>query len=137
MKRFLIPICVSMLAASWNLQSAPPAIQALPLSTAREPIKPVPLEQNLDARKVALGRKLFHEPKLSRDDSISCATCHDLGTGGTDRRARSLGIGNAEGPINAPTVFNSGFNFKQFWDGRADSLEEQAGGPVQAAASIF
>ena len=126
-----------MLAASWNLQSAPPAIQALPLSTAREPIKPVPLEQNLDARKVALGRKLFHEPKLSRDDSISCATCHDLGTGGTDRRARSLGIGNAEGPINAPTVFNSGFNFKQFWDGRADSLEEQAGGPVQAAASIF
>jgi cytochrome c peroxidase len=106
------------------------------MAKEREPIKPVPLEQNLDARKVALGRKLFNEPRLSRDQSISCASCHDLSRGGADRRAHSLGVDNAEGSINAPTVFNSGFNFKQFWDGRADTLEEQAGGPVQAAAEM-
>ena len=102
----------------------------------REPIKPLPLEQKLDPRKVELGRKLFHEPKLSRDDTISCASCHDLGKGGVDGRARSLGIGQAEGTINAPTVFNSAFNFKQFWDGRADTLEDQAAGPMQAASEM-
>jgi cytochrome c peroxidase len=55
-----------------------------------------------------------------------------LDKGGTDRRARSLGVKNAEGSINSPTVFNSGFNFKQFWDGRADTLEAQVDGPLQS-----
>jgi cytochrome c peroxidase len=81
---------------------------------------------------VALGRALFHEPKLSHDNTVSCASCHDLGKGGVDGRARSIGINGAEGAINSPTVFNSGFNFKQFWDGRAATLEEQVDGPVQA-----
>jgi cytochrome c peroxidase len=102
----------------------------------REPIKPIPRELKLDARKVALGKRLFHEPKLSKDNTISCASCHDLRKGGTDQRLRSLGIDGAEGAINSPTVFNSGFNFKQFWDGRAHSLEEQVDGPVQAAAEM-
>lgn|ERR1041385_260897 len=102
----------------------------------REPIKPIPLELKLDARKVALGKKLFHDPKLSKDNTISCADCHDLQKGGTDRRFRSIGIDGAEGVINSPTVFNSGFNFKQFWDGRAHSLEDQIDGPVQAVAEM-
>src|SRR6185503_12420018 len=102
----------------------------------REPIKPIPRELKLDARKVALGKKLFFEPKLSKDNTISCASCHDLHKGGTDQRFRSLGIDGAEGGINAPTVFNSGFNFKQFWDGRAHSLEDQVDGPIQAAAEM-
>jgi cytochrome c peroxidase len=101
-----------------------------------EPIKPIPQEVRLDSRKVALGRALFHERKLSHDNTISCASCHDLSKGGTDRRARSLGINGAEGTINSPTVFNSGFNSKQFWDGRAGTLEEQVDGPIHAAAEM-
>jgi cytochrome c peroxidase len=105
-------------------------------SLKSEPIKPIPLSLDLDLQKAALGRRLFNETKLSGDDSVSCATCHSLSKGGTDRRARSLGINNTEGSINAPTVFNSGFNFKQFWDGRAGTLEEQIHGPVEAPGEM-
>lgn len=88
--------------------------------------------QSLNVRKVALGRKLFHDPALSRDGSVSCASCHQLETGGADRRARSIGVAQQAGRVNAPTVFNSSLNFRQFWDGRADSLENQVDGPVQS-----
>jgi len=89
-----------------------------------EPITPIPLDLKLDARKVALGRRLFYDPQLSSDNTISCAHCHNLTNGGMDSLPRSFGIGGKEGLINTPTVFNSGFNFRQFWDGRATSLEE-------------
>jgi len=131
MKRFLI---LSLLAA-WTF----PAWSDKPGATTaqgREPITPIPLETNLDARKVALGKALFHEPRLSHDNTISCASCHDLAKGGTDQRARSLGINGAIGTINAPTVFNSALNFKQFWDGRAGTLEDQIDGPVQNAQEM-
>lgn len=95
-----------------------------------EPIKPIPSDQKLDLRRVALGQALFHEPRLSRDNAVSCASCHDLAKGGADGRARSIGINQAKGEINAPTVFNSVFNFKQFWDGRAPTLEAQIDGPL-------
>jgi cytochrome c peroxidase len=95
-----------------------------------EPIQPLPLEIKLDAKRVALGEKLFNDKRLSKDGTLACVSCHDLGKGGVDRAAVSTGIGGAKGPINAPTVFNSGFNFRQFWDGRAASLEEQAAGPI-------
>jgi cytochrome c peroxidase len=97
-----------------------------------EPIKPIPLSLKLDSRKVALGEKLFREPVLSHDNTISCSSCHSLAKGGTDRLMRSVGLGQREGNINSPTVFNSGFNFKQFWDGRANTLEDQIDGPIQA-----
>lgn len=95
-----------------------------------EPIKPITAPTGLDPRKVALGSQLFHEPKLSKDGTVSCASCHDLRKGGTDRLVGSLGVGRAEGPINAPTTFNVGLNFRQFWDGRAASLAEQLDGPL-------
>ncbi len=97
----------------------------------REPITPLPLTVALDQRKVELGRKLFHEPAISADGTVSCATCHNLANGGVDRLPRSRGIGGKIGTINAPTVFNSGFNFRQFWNGRAESLEDQVDGPVR------
>ena len=97
---------------------------------ADEPIKPIPLSANVDARKVALGDRLFHDKRLSKDNTLSCASCHDLAKGGVDGQVSSTGINGAKGPINAPTVFNSALNFRQFWDGRAASLEEQAAGPV-------
>ncbi len=101
------------------------------LAAARnEPIRPLPLEQNLNPSLVALGDRLFHDTRLSQDNTVSCANCHQLSTGGTDRLSRSMGVGGAVGGIKAPTVYNSGFNFVQFWDGRAETLEEQAAGPV-------
>lgn len=101
-----------------------------PLVDTREPITPIPMEIRLDARKVALGRRLFHDPQLSSDNTISCAHCHNLANGGVDGLPRSFGIGGKEGKINAPTVFNSGFNFRQFWDGRAATLEDQIAFPM-------
>ncbi|MGD8910100.1 MAG: cytochrome-c peroxidase [Chromatiales bacterium] len=95
-----------------------------------EAIKPLPLEQGLNLKLVALGDRLFHDTRLSLDNSVSCASCHELSTGGTDHLARSLGVGGAKGEIKAPTVYNSGFNFVQFWDGRVITLEEQVAGPV-------
>jgi cytochrome c peroxidase len=100
-------------------------------SVGDEPITPLPLTLNLNPNKVALGKRLFNDPLLSADNTISCASCHDLAHGGDDGRARAFGIGGAVGGINVPSVFNSGFNFRQFWDGRAASLEDQIDGPVQ------
>jgi cytochrome c peroxidase len=95
-----------------------------------EPIKPIPTNLSLDAKKVALGERLFNDKRLSRDNSIACVSCHSLSKGGADGMTTATGIGGVKGPINTPTVLNSGFNFRQFWDGRAASLEEQAAGPV-------
>ncbi len=98
---------------------------------AAEPIKPVPTVIEVDEAKVELGRKLFHDPRLSKNDTISCATCHDLSAGGDDGQVVSSGIEGRTGFVNAPTVFNAGYNFKQFWDGRAHTLKDQVDGPVQ------
>lgn len=98
--------------------------------TDREPITPLPESLALDPRKVALGELLFHDTRLSGDNTLSCASCHRLDKAGVDRQPHATGIGGARGKINAPTVFNSAFNFRQFWDGRAASLEEQAAGPI-------
>jgi cytochrome c peroxidase len=100
------------------------------LAQGQEPIQPLPVEVKLDARKVALGQRLFNDPRLSRDDTLSCASCHNLATGGTDGRTLAVGIRGAKGTVNVPTVFNSGLNFRQHWDGRAASLEEQIPLPI-------
>ena len=97
-----------------------------------EPIRPIPDTIEVDPKKVELGRLLFHDPILSRDDTVSCASCHDLANGGGDSRRVSIGIEGKSGVINSPTVFNAGLNFKQFWDGRAETLEDQIDGPVQS-----
>jgi len=101
-----------------------------------EPISPLPLRVALDADKVALGARLFADVRLSHDDTIACATCHKLDGAGNDGRRTAVGIGGQIGAVNTPTVFNSGFNFCQFWDGRANSLEEQAAGPVHNPAEM-
>ncbi|MES9922649.1 MAG: cytochrome c peroxidase [Candidatus Thiodiazotropha endolucinida] len=95
-----------------------------------EPIGPLTIERNLDPRLVSLGDQLFHDVRLSQDNSISCSSCHVLSTGGTDRKKNSVGVGGNVGGIKAPTVYNTRYNFVQFWDGRALTLEEQAAGPV-------
>lgn len=91
------------------------------------PLPPVP---DLPADKVALGKLLFFEKRLSRNDSLACAGCHDFSRGGADRSTAATGVGGQRGTVNTPTVFNASLNFVQFWDGRAANLEEQAAGPV-------
>ena len=106
------------------------------LPGAGEPIKPIPEASDADPEKVALGRALFHDPRLSKDNTTACVSCHDLGSGGDDGRVVSIGVEGRAGAINAPTVFNAGLNFRQFWDGRAETLEHQIDGPVQAADEL-
>jgi len=86
--------------------------------------------------KVDLGRELFFDPRLSKSQLISCATCHNLSTGGADAGPTSVGHGWQKGPRRAPTVLNAVFNGAQFWDGRAEDLKAQAKGPVQAGVEM-
>lgn len=97
---------------------------------ATEPILPIPSHVPYNAQKAALGKKLFFDPILSKDYTISCATCHNFSKGGADARSVSTGIHHQKGSMNAPTVLNSVFNFTQFWNGRAKNLTEQALGPI-------
>ena len=91
---------------------------------------------DVTAAKVELGRKLFFEPRLSKSQLLSCATCHNLSTGGVDAGPTSVGHGWQKGPRRAPTVLNAVFNVAQFWDGRAEDLKAQAKGPVQASVEM-
>ncbi len=104
---------------------------ALPQNLRTAVIQPLPQKHNEDATKVALGKLLFNDKRLSKDATISCASCHGLDKGGTDQAAVATGIKDQTGPINSPTVFNALYNVKQFWDGRAKDLQEQAAGPVE------
>lgn len=92
---------------------------------------PLPQQEKQRSLRASLGEKLFHEARLSADNSISCASCHNLQRGGVDGTRVSKGVAGAAGDINAPTVFNSSLSFVQFWNGRAATLEEQAAGPIQ------
>src|SRR5215468_11246596 len=77
--------------------------------------EPLP-EARVDMAKVALGRRLFFDTRLSGDRTLSCASCHSFDHGGAEPRVTSLGIGGAVGRINSPTVLNATLNFVQFWD---------------------
>jgi len=106
-----------------------PAPSYIPPATD-QPISPIPQRLQLDPRLVALGRRLFHDPRLSRDNTISCDSCHVLTKAGADTRQVARGISGLANTVNTPTVLNSAFNFRQSWDGRAASLEEQVDGPI-------
>lgn len=98
---------------------------------ALEPIAPLPTGYDgLDMPKAKLGRMLFLDPILSSDQTISCHSCHSFEYGGADPRDVSLGVHNRPGSMQSPTVYNSRYNFKQFWNGRANTLQEQAQGPL-------
>ncbi|MBY0506255.1 MAG: c-type cytochrome [Bryobacteraceae bacterium] len=90
-----------------------------------------PKDNPYSADKVALGKLLYFDTRLSADNTVSCATCHAPQFGFTDGKAVSDGIKGQRGGRSAPTVINRAYSLNQFWDGRAKSLEEQAGGPMQ------
>lgn len=90
----------------------------------------IPDDNPLTAAKIALGEKLYFDARLSADNTVSCATCHDPAKGFSDGKRVAVGIGGKAGVRHSPTVLNAAFNDLQFWDGRADTLEEQAKGPL-------
>ncbi len=124
---FVVALCLGVCAdAAWGQQPTrtfePPA--GLP------PV-PVPRGASMTAARVELGGMLFFDKRLSRDGTISCATCHDPKKAWAEHRATSEGIKKQVGERNAPTVINAAYLTSQFWDGRAKSLEEQAVGPIE------
>lgn len=90
-----------------------------------------PADNATSPDKVALGKQLYFDPRLSRDNTISCASCHDPAKGFSNGEQFATGVGGKQGGRNSPTVLNAAFNKFQFWDGRAGTLEEQALGPIQ------
>ena len=108
---------------------------------SNEPVRPVDQHLEYDEAKAALGFALFHDTRLSVDNTVSCASCHALETAGVDNHQYSHGVNDQLGGVNAPTVFNAVYNFVQFWDGRAATLADQAAGPplnpVEMASESF
>lgn len=94
------------------------------------PPVPIPADNPPTAETIALGRRLYYDTGLSVDNTVSCASCHNPGMGFTDNKAVSTGVHGKTGTRSAPTVINSAYYTTQFWDGRADSLEAQAAGPM-------
>jgi cytochrome c peroxidase len=118
---------------------APPLPQAGPLAEPRSSNQvgfPKVLTQyvlsptSLRPARVALGQKLFFEPRLSGNGTVACATCHDPARGFTDGRPVSIGIHGRVGQRNAPTILNALYSKTQFWDGRVATLEQQAALPI-------
>ncbi len=97
---------------------------------AKEAIVPIPKRVVYDKQKALLGKRLFFDTSLSKDNSVGCVSCHNVHSGGSDSLAVSVGFGGKEGDIRSPTVLNAVFNFRQFWNGRAKDLYQQAKGPL-------
>jgi len=121
-------------------QQAPPIPSASPLADPKslkqfgvpgEATRAAAPADNLQTpEKIALGEKLFFDGRLSVDGTVACSTCHDPAHAFTDGRAVSIGVKGRVGQRNAPTILNALYNKTQFWDGRAKTLEEQAGFPI-------
>jgi len=91
----------------------------------QEPIFPIPQQVNLDTAKVELGEHLFSDTRLSSNESLACATCHQLKNGGDDNVAFGLSAAADQHIINTPSIFNVRYNFRQNWDGSSQTLHEQ------------
>lgn len=115
-----ITVVLSCMAASWA--------QAEPSSAPAEPLVALPQQVALDPDKVALGARLFADRRFGKDDSLACASCHDLSQGGADTRPASRvfseAVGGARHIFNTPTVYNAGLNYRQQWTGGSTTLEE-------------
>jgi cytochrome c peroxidase len=130
----LLSLCASLAAGG---QQAPPPTTELNVQVLGPqrlgPLPPVvaPPGDPPSSAKIHLGKQLYFDTRLSSDNTVSCATCHDPAKGWSDAGPTSKGIRGQMGGRRAPPVSNAAYNPLQFWDGRAPSLEEQAKGPIQ------
>lgn len=97
---------------------------------------PAHKDNPITKEKIELGKLLFFDPRLSRNDTVSCASCHIPYYYWTDRRSKAVGIDGRKGKRNTPTIINGAYQSLFFWDGRANSLEDQALGPIEAKAEM-
>lgn len=143
MKKFLFFI---LLASCPLLQAQELSDEALRILAKTNALRSTPLDfkelkelakkanNPLSIQKIDLGRTLFFEPLLSRDETLNCASCHLLALGGDDNLATAVGFAKRVNPkhLNTPTVLDASLSKFLFWDGRAKSVEEQATGPIEA-----
>jgi cytochrome c peroxidase len=124
--RWLVAIGALVLGGS-QLFPAPSRPLGQPLQSngipAEEPITPIPAPPAIDPRKTKLGERLFSDVRLSRDNSRSCTSCHDLGTNGASRKDHDVGFDGSDLPLNTLTVFNSALSFRFGWEGKVRTLE--------------
>lgn len=126
----VLPLALVSLSCS-SQPGAPPIGEPIEIDAPLGlPTVPYPADNPPTAETVALGKRLFFDPALSADNTVSCATCHDQKLGFSDAKARSDGIGGQKAARNSPTVWNAVYHETQFHDGRAGTLEEQVEGPV-------
>jgi len=132
-------IASSLLMAKGGIadKASTAGLKAIPTDKT-ELMKLIDPNKTITDEKVALGKQLFFEPRLSKSGIISCNTCHNLGMGGVDGVAAAVGHNWTANPhhLNSPTVYNAVFFASQFWDGRSPDLEDQAQGPMQAAPEM-
>jgi cytochrome c peroxidase len=133
--RRLAALCVAVALPVGAVRAAEPAAseeKKLPIGVSRVLWDLTVPKEEPTPEKIALGEKLFNDKRLSVNDQVSCATCHDPAKAFTDHKALAEGVGGKEKPTqrHSPTVLNAMFNATQFWDGRAPTLEEQAKLPI-------
>jgi cytochrome c peroxidase len=127
----LLGACSSQPAPAPAASAPPPAIEKDRLSAFAPLPAAVPAASGAaSADVITLGRMLYFEPRLSKSQTISCNSCHDLATYGVDNQPTSDGHKGQMGDRNSPSVYNAAAHFTQFWDGRAPDVEAQAKGPV-------
>ncbi|NOX44045.1 MAG: cytochrome-c peroxidase [Gammaproteobacteria bacterium] len=120
-KAYFALTCATIFAIVSNTSFAFEALPAVP---------PIPKDNPMTPEKIELGKQLFFDPRLSKDGTVSCNSCHNVMAGGTDSRSVSVGVDAQKGGRSAPTVWNAAYLTVQFWDGRAATLEDQAKGPI-------
>jgi cytochrome c peroxidase len=117
---------VSLLALVFLAGAFTAAVPSVRPSLAAEPITPIPVPAQFDPRRVGLGEQLFHDPRLSHDNTRSCGSCHDTGTNGASAQPQDRSAHGMLLPFNTPTVFNAALNFRLNWEGNLRSLEREA-----------
>lgn len=130
MFKFTFALPVAALLFTSNLFFTSQARGADPFTSAFFPLQNPPKQTAKEEAKIRLGKKLYNDTILSETKTISCNSCHRLDRYGVDGEPTSPGHDGTRGSRNSPTTFNAALHFKQFWDGRANDVEEQALGPV-------
>lgn len=140
---FSFSLLAVMVSCTWSptkQEASVPNADTL-LASARNIFQPLPQQavspdNPITPEKVALGRQLYYDTRLSMNNTESCNTCHNLATAGVDNKPTSPGDNGKNGNRNSPTTLNAALHFVQFWDGRMNTVEEQAGGPVMNPAEM-
>jgi cytochrome c peroxidase len=134
MSKFFLWIAMALLACNAHaadgalvFKAGDPSLQVFLLGNV-----PHPEDNQPSPARIALGKQLFFDPRLSGDGNMSCATCHNPSLGWSDGQPTARGVKSTALGRASPTIYNTAYNTVQMWDGRKKSLEDQAMGPMQA-----